>query len=263
MKKSKVLVPALGVLCLGMAAAVTGTVAWFTQNTSVYAKEMKVSVTSTSDLSISVHGSEDRRVSLTDGTAGEDWITHDASAGLAAGIEGALNATTALHNTQNVSNAGKTVTTHNLAFIEPNGTTNTINPMTGVAATPIDPVGDNSAAYKASANYCSGSYDLYYQGVDATKDVSMTINVTKSDSANIDATLMFAIVIQDADGKDDKLYTYHPTGTSFSGPQISLEKEVAKQYTVYAWFDGTDENAKNANAVNRTITFKVDHAFVG
>ncbi len=30
MKKSKIIVPALGIMCLSTAAAVTGTVAWFT-----------------------------------------------------------------------------------------------------------------------------------------------------------------------------------------------------------------------------------------
>ena len=42
MKKTKILVPALGILALGMAASVTGTVAWFTQNAIATASGMAV-----------------------------------------------------------------------------------------------------------------------------------------------------------------------------------------------------------------------------
>lgn len=42
MKKTKVLVPALGILCLSMAASVTSTFAWFAANQTVYAKNMQV-----------------------------------------------------------------------------------------------------------------------------------------------------------------------------------------------------------------------------
>lgn len=42
MKKTKVLVPALGILCLSMAASVTSTFAWFAANQTVFAKNMQV-----------------------------------------------------------------------------------------------------------------------------------------------------------------------------------------------------------------------------
>ena len=42
MKKTKVLVPALGILCLSMAASVSSTFAWFAANQTVYAKNMQV-----------------------------------------------------------------------------------------------------------------------------------------------------------------------------------------------------------------------------
>ena len=45
MKKTKILIPALGILALGMAASVTGTVAWFTQ--TAIAKATGISVKST------------------------------------------------------------------------------------------------------------------------------------------------------------------------------------------------------------------------
>lgn len=42
MKKSKILVPALAVLALGMAASVTGTVAWFTTNSKAFADQIAI-----------------------------------------------------------------------------------------------------------------------------------------------------------------------------------------------------------------------------
>ena len=52
MKKTKVLVPALAVLALGMAASVTGTVAWFAANNVVNANGMKVQSSTPSSLAI-------------------------------------------------------------------------------------------------------------------------------------------------------------------------------------------------------------------
>ncbi len=52
MKKTKILVPAMAVLALGMAAAVTGTVAWFSANTVVTASNMSVSCSTSKSLVI-------------------------------------------------------------------------------------------------------------------------------------------------------------------------------------------------------------------
>ena len=46
MKKTKVIIPALGILLLSTAASVTGTVAWFSMNNTVTATNMKVTVQS-------------------------------------------------------------------------------------------------------------------------------------------------------------------------------------------------------------------------
>ena len=46
MKKTKVIIPALGLLLLSTAASVTGTVAWFAANSTVTASGMKVTATS-------------------------------------------------------------------------------------------------------------------------------------------------------------------------------------------------------------------------
>lgn len=53
MKKTKVLIPALGILSLSMAASITGTVAWFSANASVTARGMRIAAATDSSLLIS------------------------------------------------------------------------------------------------------------------------------------------------------------------------------------------------------------------
>ena len=52
MKKTKVIIPALGILLLSTAASVTGTVAWFSANSTVNANGMKVQATTSESLVI-------------------------------------------------------------------------------------------------------------------------------------------------------------------------------------------------------------------
>ena len=53
MKKTKVIIPALGILLLSTAASVTGTVAWFSANNKVTATDMKVNAVAESGIVIS------------------------------------------------------------------------------------------------------------------------------------------------------------------------------------------------------------------
>ena len=52
MKKTKILAPALGILCLSMAASVTATVAWFSSNATVTAAGMQISAVTATNLFI-------------------------------------------------------------------------------------------------------------------------------------------------------------------------------------------------------------------
>ena len=53
MKKTKVIIPALGILLLSTAASVTGTVAWFSANETVKANGMNVQARDTNGIVIS------------------------------------------------------------------------------------------------------------------------------------------------------------------------------------------------------------------
>ena len=58
MKKTKVIIPALGILLLSTAASVTGTVAWFTTNNSVTASTMTIKANVTGNLFIAEGASQ-------------------------------------------------------------------------------------------------------------------------------------------------------------------------------------------------------------
>ena len=58
MKKTKVIIPALGILLLSTAASVTGTVAWFSMNTHVSATGMQLTVKTENGLVISNEAAE-------------------------------------------------------------------------------------------------------------------------------------------------------------------------------------------------------------
>lgn len=71
MKKSKILIPALGILVLSTAASITGTVAWFSVNNSVTVNGMQVTTKVSSNLLIAETNAEDQFGSaLTQGRVG-------------------------------------------------------------------------------------------------------------------------------------------------------------------------------------------------
>ena len=59
MKKTKIIIPALGMLLLSTAASVTGTVAWFSANTSVNAEGMTVKVATNATYLLVSHDTSD------------------------------------------------------------------------------------------------------------------------------------------------------------------------------------------------------------
>ena len=59
MKKTKVIIPALGMLLLSTAASVTGTVAWFSMNSFVNATQMRVLAKAEKGILISNEAKED------------------------------------------------------------------------------------------------------------------------------------------------------------------------------------------------------------
>ena len=118
MKKTKILVPALAVLALGMAASVTGTVAWFAANNVVNANGMKIQSSTPSSLAIgreiNAVASEGHPVGIGDATV----IDYQTTAG------------TNILNPASHFN-GETEAEDGALYVVSNG--NDINPATGLA----------------------------------------------------------------------------------------------------------------------------------
>lgn len=265
MKKSKVLVPALGILCLGMAAAVTGTVAWYSSNTRVSAIGMNVKAATSKNLVIS-----------TNNTLGQDEATVKST--LFGGVK-TLNPA----STQTLNELVGAPTFYKVT----EGTK--VDYSTGV------PSGD--AAVGAAAIFTTGSagdvakHTFYLRCDGASTDKfakvyvsALTLTVIDPDSQdpsdpqpeknNITKALRVGVVCG-AKGyifapayPDDGLPSYKglkSTGTfstavsgdnvtlSTAGAETDLGQVVQNAYSevnIYIWYEGQDSNCTSANSVN-------------
>ena len=251
MKKTKVLIPALGILALGMAASVTGTVAWFTANPQVSGSEISFSVQSTSDLRIAKsHGSSREWV-----TTFDDWNVNktgmspvsclDSDAELTAGVKAMTAA-----DTYTVESG--------VQFIAPKST-NVIK-ENGEATVEIDEDGSNAAAYELSNNYATAPYALIYRGTQTSVTVNYKIEIAAPNGhKNIDDAVRVAIKT----GNEFKVSTLG-TITGSGADQmyalrgtVTLQNDTAVDYDIYAWYEGTDSACVNANAIQSVLTISV------
>ena len=147
MKKTKILVPALAVLALGMAASVTGTVAWFAANNVVNANGMSVRASTPSSLAI---GEEITAQGIGDAIS----INYNTTAGT-----NILNPASHFHGTE---------ATDGHLYVVQNGSD--IDPATGLAMPYVQStnLGTDAKNNNTNANGADGYRDLTY--VDATED---------------------------------------------------------------------------------------------
>lgn len=255
MKKSKILVPAVALLALSTAAATTGTVAWFTTNNSVSAATMTAHVNDLKDLRISVTSADNWKVALS--SPDDAWIDKTTKGGLSVAYTGELKSPTDVFT---AANAPKEVAATALNFAKPHGD-NTIDPVTGVANTAFETGKDMSAAYVASDEYTHGAYKLRYAGAKESEVVTTTVTIGSTNSKNIDSTLVVAILVDQTTVYTYKLPTYSAGYAPITGPEITLTKSETQRVDVYVWYDGTNGQAKNENAVKNQLSFELSHAF--
>lgn len=260
MKKSKILVPAVALLALSTAAATTGTVAWFTTNTAVSAKQLTMSVTSAKDLRIAEgHGEAYSWQTALTWNDASDSIT---AANPVAAIDGTANNVAAVLGAQTTEKEVASV-----GFVKPTST-NTIQ-ANGQATTALS-TGDMHASYQdvtASGNYILHNYSLRYAGTDGTTEVTFKITVTSADQPLINNAFRVGILDSSkAEGK--KLFTAHKL-SGFATNQyvmdlgnLTLRNNKPYHLSIYTWYEGTDKDCINANAVTRSLGVSIDHAIV-
>ncbi len=257
MKKSKILVPAVALLALSTAAATTGTVAWFTTNTAVSAKQLTMSVVTAKDLRIAEgHGDTySWETALT-------WNDASDSIGAAnpvAAIDGAADNVKAVLGQQITE---KEVT--NVGFVKPTKG-NTIQ-ANGQATTALS-TGDMSASYEdvtASGNYILHNYSLRYAGTEGTTEVTFKITVTSADTPEINNAFRVGI-LDSSKTAGKKLFTAHKLSGFTSDKYVmdlgnlTLKNNIPYHLSIYTWYEGTDAACINANAVTRQLGVSIDH----
>ncbi len=255
MKKSKIIVPAVALLALGMAASVTGTVAWFTTNRSVSAATLSVAIAGSQDLRIS-----DSLAPSYSWTNELTWSKADVNMVPSTPVAGTLAATTALF-----ADANNAACSADPTFIRPNAS-NVVSADNGTAATAAI-VGDNSAKYELAGErgYLVEDYALKYEGSKKVGDEVVTqetvhgkINITAGAGKNIDLALRVGIY----NVTTSKITVYNvgdSVGTSYvvRPSDLTLESGVAQDLKMFVWYEGTDARCKNANAITNTLNITV------
>ncbi len=253
MKKSKIFVPAVALLALSTAAATTGTVAWFTTNTTVTANYLTAAIKSSQDLRIS------------DTFSPYSWTTSLSWNKVKNGLEPVTPVAGSLNNVSAIltDKTGDGVElTADPIFLTPDLEHNAVNADNGHATTAVK-TGDNSANYKVVGEetaYITEDFALKYEGsklngkeVVLTETVKGTVTFTGG-GRDIDKALRLGVY----EVTDHKFVVYKVATTTAATytvtlNDITLTSGQPKDYKVFIYYEGTDDACKNANAVTNPL----------
>ena len=300
MKKTKIIIPALGLLVLSTAASVSGTVAWFSVNTSVSATGMKVQARAEAGLLISADKTDASwgNTDASDYSTGVALLpvsTNNFSTWYHAVSNSAANHQAASGYTQLAeSGAGNIIVKqYNLA-----STTNALAQVTFADANSDDAYDSDdgdSAYYLMNRFYLKSSGDQI--GVDGTNNwlsiSKLTIAGIQNSSA-LDASLRVGVNIGSGKkilapfaaaagtGTSTGAITYNVGGstattaykgtlaangnyvpdvdTGFTG-NIPAKTSDPINIDIYLWFEGEDVNCKSNNVVATLDTLTIDVEF--
>ena len=239
MKKTKIIIPALGLLLLSTAASVTGTVAWFAANASVTANGMQITakteseflvISKTSTLASAtsvdlVHPSGEVLPTnwRKDGENVYHWVT---GAGTATD-----NGTINTSGYTNLTIDEASVTNFGIASAKKYYVYDTV--YVGLAVGSSTPA--NTKLLKCSATFTAGTASNLNKcltiGLDAENDMGT--------AADLDERLVMG---------NDSSATVNGTATLLTGDQLSSDTAIAIK--IYAFFNGDDTNCTTENAVD-------------
>ena len=238
MKKTKVIIPALGLLLLSTAASVTGTVAWFAANAQVTATGMKI--TAKTDSEFLVISRSSTLASLT-------------TVALQSPASGEVLPT----NWKQPSGSG------DYSWVTGAGTATDNGAINASGYTSLSISENNNFGVANSKNYYV--YDTIYVGLAEgsstpanTKLLKCNATFTAGTSSDLNKCLTIGLDAQDNMGTsadlDERLLmgaaasaTVNGTHTLLTGDQLSTTGIAIK---IYAFFNGDDSNCTTANAIN-------------
>lgn len=208
MKKTKVIIPALGILLLSTAASVTGTVAWFSANSTVQANGMKVKATTSESLVI--------RDQTPVQTATSVSFTSDAT-----------TLSPATHD------SNYTTYTTGLKFVE---NTETVNASTGVAADP---------EYDDAINLAPNTYYVDYVAYIASAGQAMS---GKTVTFNFDSATQTYVSGLATDGSKDteKAFSVDIYMESVAASNAALGISAANYVGTIAFKNNASDSAKKS-----------------
>ena len=297
MKKSKIIVPALGILLLSTAASVSGTVAWFTANRTYNASAGNFSVVSTGDnlnctmaggLGTQVNASDDTVIELANNAykltdASFDHLTEkfiipdasgtkvDRSIALGSAVLGASNTSNNLFRTDNVYSAFTWEMDFSVAFSS--SSTKNVGLYLDLANSSFDgggspttakgfrmafiPNGSANAVKRVWADLETAAKSTYIAG-DTAAETPFAGTGAVTPSAYVSPAL-----IDSADATAlpaDGSAT--ETTTNYLGKFIcAAGTTVHLQYKVVVWYEGSDENITNTSASTVYDTVSTSLAF--
>lgn len=244
MKKTKVIIPALGMLLLSTAASVTGTVAWFAANASVTATGMQLKAKTDSEYLVISH----------DGTAAT-WE---------AGTITEKTVTFSFPASAEVLPTSRAEVSSTLSWVTASGTS-TSNGAASGALTALDIT--ESAHYGTAGGKNYFIYDVLYVGLakgssasSSSKLLKCSVDFTATQSSDLNKCLTVGVYAGTTIGTNafTDSYVLNDNGTTkvtragsntiYTGADLS--SAAGQPIVVYAYFDGENANCTTEKAVN-------------
>ena len=235
MKKTKIIVPALGLLLLSTAASVTGTVAWFSANATVTASSMTVKANVGANLFI-----------------GKGQL---ALADLVATSIDDLGVTnTALHPATMSDSAGTVTVQFASAYsVAPTvSTAGTASAFEDVGTLTVSAATDATSPAHDLDEYCAYSFvTIGRKQSDATTyGLTTTCSITLGANSNLNKSLRAGVIINNAFYESADANTATGTATLTFDAISGLSDNTAYNACLVIWFEGSDSDCTTNNAVN-------------
>ena len=265
MKKTKVIIPALGILLLSTAASVTGTVAWFSMNNTVTASTMTVKAKVTGNLNIEKGLIADKDlINKTD-------ITD---------LDVSVTTLSPVHfDASNLSTSGKVD-----AQVPNWDATGAVKPTANTPGTPgTGADAYNSVGFAGITNGADGETSYFAfaqvsivnkQEPPASYKLTPKCVITLGDAGDTLADALDAAILYKEAGKEDKTAVWHKASgaviasdkVTCSFADLTLTDNVVYQCSLVIWYEGNDAhctvNDALTNVAASTAVWSFDSAAI-
>ena len=251
-RKSKIIIPALGMLLLSTAASITGTVAWFTANNIVSAKNMTVQAEAEKGIVIAAY----------DGSTAPAETAFSDEASAINGSKTLLPTWTSTGETWYHTNSKKSADGQDYVDEGYASVTNGDKNYYMVNQFQIKALGETKDVYVKDVKYTLGTSEA-----DQSLDAAIRVLV-KSDDATLffgkDGTqtgtekILAATAADDAVTADEQISLV--TENTLAAKALNQVSTTAKTVSIYIYYDGEDKDCKSDNIVDafNHATFTVD-----